>query len=51
MGKFTASVEDHLVLEARVRLPPANERFLAGSGSSIPQPVSIRLMIDTGGRR
>ena len=51
MGKFTAAVEDHLVLEARVRLPPGDERMLASLGRPVPRPVSIRLLIDTGARR
>jgi hypothetical protein len=51
MGKYTASVEDHLILPARVRLPPADERLLRGSGGQVPAPVPIRLLIDTGSRR
>src|SRR5437868_7827080 len=51
MGKYTAPVEDHLVLPARVRLPPDHERWLAGSGGRVPTPVAIRLLIDTGARR
>jgi hypothetical protein len=51
MGKYTASVEDHLVLPARVRLPPDEERWLGGSGGRVPTPVPIRLLIDTGSRR
>jgi hypothetical protein len=51
MGKYTASVEDHLILPARVRLLQAEERALAGRGESIPTPVSIRLLIDTGAKR
>jgi hypothetical protein len=51
MGRFTAPVEDHLILPGRVRLPPGDERRLAGSGSSIPTPVPVRLLIDTGAKR
>src|SRR5262245_4857320 len=51
MGKFTTTVEDHLVLPARVRLPPGNEYLLARSGRPVPAPVPIRLLIDTGARR
>jgi hypothetical protein len=51
MGKYTASVEDHLILPARVRLLPMQERAMAGRGGSIPVPVAIRLIIDTGSKR
>jgi hypothetical protein len=51
MGKFTAPVEDHLILPARVRLLQAEERALAARGASIPTSVSIRLLIDTGAKR
>ncbi len=51
MGKYTASVEDHLVLPARVRLPRMQERAMAGRGESVPEPVPIRLLIDTGAKR
>jgi hypothetical protein len=51
MGKYTAAVEDHLVLPARVRLPPDHERWQGRSGRSVPAPVPIRLLIDTGSRR
>jgi hypothetical protein len=51
MGKYTASVEDHLVLPAQVRLPPVQERGLVGSHRRVPAPVPIRLIIDTGARR
>ncbi len=51
MGKYTASVVDHLILPARVRLLQAEERALASRGMSIPTPVSIRLLIDTGAKR
>jgi hypothetical protein len=51
MGKFTASVEDHLILPARVRRPPGDEHFLAAVGRRVPAPVSVRLLIDTGARR
>ncbi len=51
MGKYTASVEDHLVLPARVRATPGRERAFGLSGQDVPAPVSIRLLIDTGARR
>src|SRR5438270_5358310 len=51
MGKYTALVEDHLVVPARVRLPPGAEYLLRVSGRGVPTPVPIRLLIDTGARR
>jgi hypothetical protein len=51
MGQYTALVEDHLILPARVRLPPDEERWLAGSGGNVPIPVPICLIIDTGAKR
>jgi hypothetical protein len=51
MGKYTALVEDHLILPARVRLPPVHERRLAALAANVPAPVPIRLLIDTGSRR
>src|SRR3954465_7120121 len=51
MGKFVASVEDHLIFPARVRAPPDRERFSQASGQVLPAPVPIRLLIDTGSKR
>jgi hypothetical protein len=51
MGKYTAEVKDHLVLPATVRLLPGQERAMASRGESVPAPVSIRLLIDTGAKR
>jgi hypothetical protein len=51
MGRYTAPVEDHLVLPAHVRLPPDQERLLGASGRRVPTSVPIRLLIDTGARR
>ncbi len=51
MGKYTAPVEDHLVLPAQVRLLPDQERFLRFAGRRVPTPVPVRLLIDTGARR
>jgi hypothetical protein len=51
MGKYTASVEEHLLLPARVRVTPGHERLLRSSGRPVPDPVPIRLLIDTGARR
>jgi hypothetical protein len=51
MGKYTAPVEDHLVLPARVRLPPVEARCRANSGGNVPAPIPIRLILDTGAKR
>ena len=51
MGKYTASVEDHLVLPARVCLPPDHARQLRSVGEDAPAPVPIRLLVDTGSKR
>jgi hypothetical protein len=51
MARFTAPVEDHLVLQADVRLPPAHERYLVAVGQRVPAPVPVRLVIDTGSKR
>jgi hypothetical protein len=51
MGKYTGAVEDHLILPARVRLTPGQEHRERVSGSPIPPPVPVRLLIDTGARR
>jgi hypothetical protein len=51
MGKYIASVEDHLALPARVGLPPDHEHLLRSSGQVAPAAVPIRLLIDTGARR
>src|SRR5713226_6730919 len=51
MGKYTASVEDRLILPARVRLTPERERDYRSSGLSVSAPISIRLLIDTGSKR
>jgi hypothetical protein len=51
MGKYAALVEDHLVLPARVRLPPNEEHWRADAGGNVPAPVRVRLIIDTGAKR
>jgi hypothetical protein len=51
MGKYAATVTDHLVLPARVRLPPVHECQFASSGRDVPAPVPVRLLVDTGARR
>jgi hypothetical protein len=51
MGKFTGTVYDHLVVPARVRLTPAEERANRLSDRLVPAPIPVRLVIDTGSRR
>lgn len=51
MGSYTATVEDHLILPARVRLVEEEERSLIAQGQEVPTPVPIRLLIDTGAKR
>jgi hypothetical protein len=51
MGKYTAHVEDHLILPARVSLTHGQEREFRTTGIAIPAPVDIRLLIDTGSKR
>src|SRR5258708_2963737 len=41
MGKYTAPVEDHLILPAQVRLPPGHEHRLVGLGSYVPTPAPV----------
>jgi hypothetical protein len=51
MGKYTATVADHLILPARVRVTPGREQELRVLGQSVPVPISIRLLINTGSKR
>jgi hypothetical protein len=51
MGKYTATVQDHLILPARVRLTPGREQERRFLGQLIPAPIPIRLLIDTGSKR
>jgi hypothetical protein len=51
MGRYAASVEDNLILPAQVRLLPGQERVRRHSGASVPPPVEVRLLIDTGAKR
>jgi hypothetical protein len=51
MGTYTAAVEDHIILPARARLSQGQENVLAARGKSVPAPVPIRLLIDTGAKR
>src|SRR5437879_4102028 len=51
MGKYTASVEAHLILPARVGVTPGRELKLRSSRQVVPARVPIRLLIDTGSKR
>jgi hypothetical protein len=51
MGKFIASVEDHLILPALLRLPEGDERSRRHVGDAIPAPTPVRLLLDTGASR
>ena len=51
MGKYSAPVEDHLILPAMVSLPAGSEHFLRRAGDPVPAPVPARLVIDTGSKR
>jgi hypothetical protein len=51
MGKYTALVEDHLILPAVVSLTSEPELLLRGAGRQVPAPASVRLLIDTGSKR
>jgi hypothetical protein len=51
MGQYVASVTDHLILPAQVRVTPGREQDFRASGQAVPAPVAIRLLIDTGAKR
>jgi hypothetical protein len=51
MGKYIVVVEDHLILPAVVSLGAGAEHFLRRSGQPVPEPVAVRLLIDTGAKR
>jgi hypothetical protein len=51
MGTFLAPVEDHLILPARVGLIAGDEHHRRRAGRSVPTPVSLRMLIDTGANR
>jgi hypothetical protein len=51
MGKYRAPVEDLLILPARAELPAGWQHFLRQAGQPIPEPVALRLVIDTGSKR
>jgi len=51
MGKYTASVKDHLILPARVSVTPGREHEFNSMGLAVPDPAAVRLVIDTGSKR
>jgi hypothetical protein len=51
MGTFLAPVEDHLILPARVSLAAGEEHLGRMAGRSVPAPVPLRMLIDTGANR
>lgn len=52
MGRYSAAVVDHLILPAAVRLTlPAEHLRRRAGGQSVPAPIPIRLLIDTGSKR
>jgi hypothetical protein len=51
MGTFQAPVEDHLILPARVCLIAGDEHHRQRAGRSVPPPVSLQMLIDTGASR
>jgi hypothetical protein len=51
MGIYTANVEEHLVLPARVSLTEDERRVFKMLGRTTAEPIDIRLIVDTGSRR
>jgi hypothetical protein len=51
MGKYTAPVEDHLILPAVASLTARPAHLLRLAGQPVPAPIAIRLLIDTGSKR
>jgi hypothetical protein len=51
MGKYSATVEDHLILPARAMQTPGQERVYGLLRRPVPPPVLVRLLIDTGSKR
>jgi hypothetical protein len=51
MGKYSAPVEDHLIVPAEVGLTPGSEVSQRMVGDPVPAPVRVRLLIDTGSKR
>ena len=51
MGKYSAHVEDHLILPALVQLHAGDELSRRRAEEQLPVAVPIRLLIDTGSKR
>jgi hypothetical protein len=51
MGRYRATVEDHLILPAVASLPTGPAYFLSRAGRPVLAPVPVRLLIDTGAKR
>lgn len=51
MGKYTATVEDHLVVPARVLQTLEQEQVFRLAQRPVPASVAVRLLIDTGSKR
>src|SRR5438046_2343641 len=51
MGTYTASVDNHLILPAQVGITQGRARALRSLRQSVPVPIPIRLLIDTGSKR
>jgi hypothetical protein len=51
MGKYWASVDDHLILPAVISVPAGHEIPLRRVGQPVPAPVPIQFLIDTGSKR
>ncbi len=51
MGKYTAFVQDHLIVPARVLQTRGQEQLCRLLGRPVPTSVPVRLVIDTGSKR
>lgn len=51
MGKYTATVDDHLIVPARVLQTQEQEQMYRLARRPVPASVPVRLIIDTGSKR
>jgi hypothetical protein len=51
MVRYSTRVHDRLILPAQVCLPPQREQLLRMLGRTLPAPVPVQLLIDTGSTR
>jgi hypothetical protein len=51
MAKYSATVQDRLILPALVALIPEQEQWLRILDRAIPAPIPVQLLIDTGSTR